>query len=495
MRTRFGCKICALLARTFRHLFATPREPPKPTGSLNPGSSRTSSPLLGGSLRVDDPVVGSDNPFLDTETAEHWRQVDENCQYECRHIFNPKLELDWKVCLWPCVMFFGLQVDCGNRFQALSDNMLDDLGLDINVYFLFTELPSQLVSKAVGPDGWIPTQMVLRSFVALSQCSPTGRGSFLLITSLLGFLEGDFILDLVLWLSYTSRKLPIRLSYFRTTLSVTGIITSLLAFALIRIIALCVGVASFFTMPASIVETKTWFRPKGWFTKREETIVVNRVLRDDTSKGDMHNRQALTPRRSWKALTTCDLWLLYAISFCAYVPQTPPKTHLILTLLGFSMFNTNILTIPADIVHIINLVLVTRLSERFNERSLVAIMQPLWALPCMFALRYWPAVVEDGTSGFRCSLYAIVVGWYSKNSDNVGNRTMTIQAGNVYAFYIYRDGNKPLYRRGNTTLLMVNLVAILKGRVWNALAEEPQIEYKKTTRFQGSRRLDFRFAH
>lgn len=29
-------------------------------------------------------------------------------------------------------MFFGLQVDRGNLAQAVSDNMLDDLGLDTN---------------------------------------------------------------------------------------------------------------------------------------------------------------------------------------------------------------------------------------------------------------------------------------------------------------------------------------------------------------------------
>lgn len=61
-------------------------------------------------------------------------------------------------------------------------------------------------------------------------------------------------------------------------------------------------------MPASAVQTRTWFRPQGWFTDREERIVVNRVLRDDPSKGDMHNRMPITPRRLWQALTDYDLW-------------------------------------------------------------------------------------------------------------------------------------------------------------------------------------------
>lgn len=361
-------------------------------------SSPSSSPTVASGVLLIEDVVLEDferprdgNPFLDPETAEHWRGVYEACQYECRHAFDPALtwsrreeadlvrKLDWKVCLWACVMFFGLQVDRNNLGQAVSDNMLDDLGLSTDDYnygnsvflvsFLLAELPSQLVSKALGPDRWIPAQMVLWSFVAISQCLITGRSTFLLTRSLLGFLEGGFIPDLVLWLSYfyTSRELPIRLSYFWTTLSVTGILTSLLASVLLRLrgvggwegwrwlflvegaITLAVGAASFFRMPASAVQTKTWFRPHGWFTPREEAIVVNRVLRDDPSKGDMHNREALTPRKLWEALKDFDLWPLYVIGLVAYIPQSPPKTYitLILRSMGFSVLETNLLTIPA----------------------------------------------------------------------------------------------------------------------------------------------------
>ena len=83
------------------------------------------------------------------------------------------------------------------------------------VSFLMAELPSQLVSKKVGPDRWIPIQIVLWSLVAITQCSLKGRTDYLATRALLGLLEGGFIADIVLWLSYfyTSRELPIRLRF------------------------------------------------------------------------------------------------------------------------------------------------------------------------------------------------------------------------------------------------------------------------------------------
>ncbi|KAH7117545.1 major facilitator superfamily domain-containing protein [Dendryphion nanum] len=513
----------------------------------------------------------TDNPFADPDVAEYWKNVYNQAHYECRHVFDPKMtwseaeekalvrKLDLRVCLWACVMFFGLQVDRGNLVQAVADNMLDDLNLNTNDYnrgniiflfsFLCAELPSQLVSTKLGPDRWIPLQITLWSTVAMSQAFMTNRAGFFLTRALLGLLEGGFIPDMVLWLSYyyNSRELPIRLSFFWTALSVTTIITSLLAFALLQMrgvagwpgwawlfliegaITFLIGVASFFMMPASAAQTKTWFRPKGWFSDRELSIAVNRVLRDDPSKGDMNNRQAITLASLIRSLADYNLWPLYAIGLVAYIPQGPPSRYITLIFrnIGFSTSTSNLLAIPYSILHIISLLSLTKLSVVFEERTFISMSQNLWTLPCLIALLYWPGAMSTSHPWETYILvtvllsypycHAILVGWTSKNANNVGSRTisaavynMMCQLGSIISNTFYREDDKPLYRRGNKYLVIANLISIgiflatklfyitvnkRREDKWQKMTAEERREYMINTTDRGSKRLDFRFSH
>ena len=224
-------------------------------------------------------------------------------------------QLDWRICAWVCLMFFALQLDRGNIAQALSDNMLNDLGLSTNDYnygmtifyvsFLAAELPSQMISKKLGPDVWIPIQMVSWSVVAVCQCQLNSRSTFYLTRALLGLIEGGFIPDVVLYLSYfyKSKELPIRLSFFWGAYISTNIVSAFMAFGILRMrgihgwpgwrwlfalegaLTALIGIASWFYLPPSPTQTKSWFRGKdGWFSEREEKIMVNRILRDDPGK-------------------------------------------------------------------------------------------------------------------------------------------------------------------------------------------------------------------
>lgn len=164
-------------------------------------------------------------------------------------------------------------------------------------------------------------------------------------------------------------------------------------------------------MPASAVQTKSFLRPNGWFkSRREVSIVVNRVLRDDPSKGDMNNRQPITLSQLWSAITDYHLWPLYIIGLVAFIPQTPPSIYiaLILRSVGFSKFVTSLLTIFPSLLYAFSLLLITYASEWLNNRSLVAVIQPLWALPFLIALRFSPGLVENAWGTF--ALVTAIVG-------------------------------------------------------------------------------------
>lgn len=45
-----------------------------------------------------------------------------------------------------------------------------------------------------------------------------------------------------------------------------------------------VGLASFFLMPQSPAKTKSWWNPKGYFTEKEEKIIVNSGMGQDITQ-------------------------------------------------------------------------------------------------------------------------------------------------------------------------------------------------------------------
>ncbi|KAG8756359.1 hypothetical protein FRC12_010601 [Ceratobasidium sp. 428] len=454
-------------------------------------------------------------------------------------------------------MFFALQLDRGNISAALSDNMLKDLGLNTNDYnngqmifylsFMSAELPSQLISKRLGPDVWLPIQLVTWSIVAMSQCKLNSRGSFFATRCLLGLLEGGFIPDIVLFLSYFYKgaELPVRLSFFWVSLTLTNISGALLGYGILRMrgihgwegwrylfliegaMTAAIGLFSFFWLPASPTQTKGVLRGKnGWFSEREEIIMVNRVLRDDPSKGDMHNRQALQLSDFWASITDYDNWGLYLVGLCAYIPPAPPTAYLTLTLrsLGFGTLNTNLLTIPSSMLFIINNLLLAQLSRITKERSIVSSLGSFWMFPFLVAL----SVLPDNTNAWvRYALvtlllgypyaHPILVGWNSQNSNTVRTRTVSaalynicVQAGNIIATHIYNDADKPFYHKGNKVLASIAVWNVIlfflvklyyiqrnkwKAARWNAMTTDEKAHYLETTTDKGNKRLDFVFVH
>ncbi|EIW87128.1 MFS general substrate transporter [Coniophora puteana RWD-64-598 SS2] len=517
-----------------------------------------------------DDIATQPSVFDDPVALEVYRPPPE---YENAHRFDPKATWTWReekrlirkidirIMLWSCVMVFCLSLDRSNINQANTDNFLPDLGLTTNDFnlgnsvfrfaFVAAELPSQIVSKRIGPDVWIPMQITLWSIVSLSQYWLTpGRAAFLVTRVLIGFLEGGFIPDTVLYLSYfyTKTELPIRIGWFFVSSqylsaligaflatgflaiqNVTGTAGWRYLFLLEGILTGLVGITSFFMLPPGPTQTKAWFRPKGWFTERqprEEVIMVNRILRDDPYKSTMHNREGLTLRMILGAIFDWRMWPLYWLGFAHNINVGPPQTYLTLTLrqLGFNTTQSNLLTIPSIVIGLIGLIVTSYLAEWTNSRTFGCVLLQIWALPLLIALytfneqtAHWTYyIVVTLITGFPY-VHPIQVAWTSRNSGDVQGRAVTaslynicVQFGAIAYSNVYQASDAPLYKKGNLALIFVTVANILaygltwlfyretnrrREAKWESMSEKEQQTYVETTTDRGNQRLDFRFAY
>ncbi|KAI9929638.1 hypothetical protein ASPWEDRAFT_28509 [Aspergillus wentii DTO 134E9] len=480
------------------------------------------SSIEGGFNEIYEPTVHQNqlgstegHVFSDSRRAEHWRRVYEKSKYEGRARFDPTLtwsasaekrlrrKLDWRVMVWVWVMFSSLDLVRRNINRAISDNMLDDLNLSTNDYnygqtinllaFLVAELPGGLISKKIGPDRMTPIAIFLWGTACCCQAAMTNRASFFVLRALVGVFQGGFIPEMVLYLSYyyKSNELPIRLSIFYTAIPLTQIYGALLAGGLLAmrgvngwagwqwlfliegLICVVVAIISFFVMPASVTEGAVLFRRKdgsnAWWSTEEEKILVNRILRDDPTKGDMNNRQAVDMKGIWGALTNIDLWPLYILGVTAWIPYQPIANYLSLTLrtLGYSVFESNLLAIPGYVIFAINVLVAGWVSEKVQERSLVASISNIWMLPFFIGLVVIPPSASPwvryalltGVNGIPYT-HSILVGMTSQNAKSVGTRAvstavynMCYQVGSVVAVNVYRDNDKPYYYTADKALV------------------------------------------
>ncbi|KAK6071420.1 major facilitator superfamily transporter [Seiridium cupressi] len=502
----------------------------------------------------DDPsLAGYYAPHNDYENlhrfdpAERWTYREEQ---------SARRKIDSKIFIWVLVMFFGLNIDRGNLSNAVADNLLDDLNINTNDYnnaqnmyrvgFLISEIPSQMLGKWLGPDRWIPAQIIIWSLASGGQFFMHDRAGFFACRFMIGLAMGGFIPDAILYLSYfyTKAETPLRLALFWFVDSMSGVIASFIAYGVLHmrgvdgkegwrwlflieaIVSLVIGCLSFLFLVPGPTQTKTWWNPEGYFTEREEKIMVNRILRDDPSKGEMHNRQPLTLSMLWKSLKDYDLWPVYIIGILFEIPTAPPKAYLTLSLksLGFSTFNTTLLSIPVTVFAALNMLGVTWLTEKTNRIAIIGLLAQVWVLPLLIieytsakSLSAWGQYALIFIILGQPSVHAAQASWCSRLSNAVRTRAVgtamyniTVQLSGIASSNIYREDDKPVYRRGNGQLIGITLGTIVayalaevyyvlrnkyKRNAWNKMDSEEKARYLEQNSHLGNKRLDFFFDH
>ena len=106
----------------------------------------------------------------------------------------------------------------------------------------------------------------------------------------------------------------------------------------------------------------------------------------------MHNRQGISFPLFWEALMDYDMWPIYLLGLTWQLPQQPIAAYLTLTLqsLGWDTFEVNLLTIPAYVIFLVQLIFWTWVSEKINNRFLIVLFCQIYMLPILIALELLP---------------------------------------------------------------------------------------------------------
>ena len=100
----------------------------------------------------------------------------------------------------------------------------------------------------------------------------------------------------------------------------------------------------------------------------------------------------MTLKLLWQALKDYDMWPIYLLGLTWTIPQQCATAYLTLILksLGFNTFETNLLTVPAYVLFVLQLIFWTWLSEKINNRFLIILVCQLWMFPLLVALETLP---------------------------------------------------------------------------------------------------------
>lgn len=260
------------------------------------------------------------------------------------------------------LLFCFLQFDRTNVANALTDTLRQDVHIgntEINtaqtlfvVGFIITEIPFNMISKAMGPERFLPITMFLWGIVTWSQTFMTSAPGLYACRFFVGALEGGYVPGMALYLSkwYTNNEIGLRYACFWASNSIAGILSGPLSIGLISlrgrgglagwqwlfligkhrcrgcsvwltriaegVLTCALAVVGYLYLPHSAAMPKSFFgRSFNMLSDRQASIIVTRVIRNDPQKASRHGKPVL-PKH---ILETFMDWRLYGHILSAFL--------------------------------------------------------------------------------------------------------------------------------------------------------------------------------
>ncbi|KAF9973025.1 hypothetical protein BGZ73_003775 [Actinomortierella ambigua] len=463
---------------------------------------------------------------------------------------------DFRIMSWIGVMFFFMQLDRGNMSNALTDNIMDDLGVNLNtitlgttvfvLFFCLFEIPSNMIIRRLGAHRWIPFLMTMWGAATTCQIFMHDRASFLVCRAMVGMFEAGYIPGIAIYLTsyYKRGEMAVRLSIFWGTLAIANSVAGLLAFGVLRMRGLgglqgwkwlfliegvattLVGFLSFLVLPEGPTATKGYLRFNGFLTERQEQIAITRLIRDDPSKADP-SKKVVGKTEILRAVLSPRLWPNLLIGFFGLLPGTGLSTFapLMIKSFGFGSLVSNVMAIPGHLWGLCAMAFISWSSDRHKDRALHGFFSTLYYAACVLALALLP---HDAN---KYSLYIAVIlaqggftiwhpvnaAWIAENTAPIGKRSIalalyiiSVNLCDIPGANVFRAEHAPRFIPGMWVLFSVLIITALLflfqryHLMWVNKKRDEQTKgwteadwdhYYATTTHVGDDRLDFRFTY
>ncbi|KAJ5910304.1 hypothetical protein N7504_004947 [Penicillium tannophilum] len=405
------------------------------------------------------------------------------------------LKLDFRILPMLALLFLCSFLDRTNVGNAKIIGLESDLNITdhqydigLTVFYLFyicSELPSNLVLKKASPRLWLPFLTVVWGIITMCLGFVQNYGGFVAVRALLGIAEGGLLPGMVLYLSsfYRRTDLALRIGLFYTAASLSGAFGGLLARGLAEIaprgglegwrwifiieglLTFACGALSFFILPNSLESAS-------FLTTEEREFGCDRLMLDNPISVDgalAAEEQSFMWSEVRRGVLCVQLWLsafayfsilsgLY--SFGLFLPT-------IIKNLGFAKDANEVQlwsVIPYAVAAVVT-VIVAFISDRLHLRGVVMLFTlPIAIIGYAVIANIDSPRVQYGmtflmATGQYASVPCILV-WMSNNSAGHYKRATTsalqlaiANCGGFVATFNYPSKDGPQFHRGHTIIL------------------------------------------
>ncbi|KAF2501875.1 retrograde regulation protein 2 [Lophium mytilinum] len=349
------------------------------------------------------------------------------------------------------------------------------------VFYVVSDLPSNLFLKTATPRLWLPILAILWGIVVMCIGFVRNFAEFVVVRSLLGIFEGGLYPGSLLYLSmmYTKEELALRVGIFYSSASLSGAFGGLLASGLSHIpktsvvdwkwrwimiiegiLTILCGIGAIFLIPNS-VETATFLTPT------ERSHASARLKASNYISGSLIEPERFQWSEVIRGILSPQLWLnataYFAIccalySFSLFLPS-------IIVSLGYSGSKAQLMTVPPYAVAAVTGTFVAFLSDRLRLRGvLVLFTLPLAVIGYAVIARVDSNSVKYGMTflmavGIYSSVPPILV-WLLNNSAGHYKRATSgamqlviANCGGIVAAFLYPNDQKPVYYESHNIVM------------------------------------------